>query len=85
MIEHNLRHEITILENQFGFIPRQFTMKAIFLHRHLMKKYRETYKNLYMVLLTYRKYDRILKEAMWWVLETKGVSQKYIKLIKDMY
>ena len=22
---------------------------------------------------------------MWWVLETKGVSQKYMKLIKDMY
>lgn len=22
---------------------------------------------------------------MWWVLETKRVSQKYIKLIKDMY
>ena len=30
-------------------------------------------------------YDKVLRNAMWWVLEKHKVPTKYITLIKDMY
>ena len=47
VIEHRLRQETTILENQFGFMLRHSTMKAIFSLRHLMEKYREASRSSY--------------------------------------
>lgn len=40
MIEHRLRYETIVLENQFGFILGQSTMEAIYLLKRLMEKYR---------------------------------------------
>ena len=37
MIENKLRHEITILENQFGFMPRQSIVKLFSLLKRLME------------------------------------------------
>ena len=42
--------------NKFGFMPGQFTMEAIFLLRHLMEKYREACKGLYLVFYLF--FDR---------------------------
>ena len=47
VIEHRFRQETTILENQFGFMLRHSTMKAIFSLRHLMEKYREASRSSY--------------------------------------
>ena len=30
-------------------------------------------------------YDRVPREVIWWVLEKKGVTKRYIELVKDMY
>ncbi|KAL6568984.1 hypothetical protein OROGR_000709 [Orobanche gracilis] len=30
-------------------------------------------------------YDKVLREVLWWALAKKGVSRKYIDIIKDMY
>ena len=38
VIEHGLRHETTILENQFGFMPGRSTMEAISLLRSLIER-----------------------------------------------
>jgi hypothetical protein len=70
VIEHRLTHETSILENQFVLYS---TMEAISLPRCLM------------VFIDLEKAnDRVPREVMWWVLENKRVSLKYIKLIKDM-
>lgn len=33
VIEHRLKRETRVFENQFGFMPRRSTIEAIFLHR----------------------------------------------------
>ena len=30
-------------------------------------------------------YDRVPREILWWILEKKEVTKRYIELIKDMY
>jgi hypothetical protein len=85
-IEHRLRGVTNVTENQFGFMPGRSTMEAIFLIRQLMERYREQKKDLHMIFIDLEKaYDKVLRNVMWWALQTHKVSSKYITLIKDMY
>ena len=64
VIEQRLRHETTILENQFGFMLGQSTMEAIFLIRCLTEKI-ESYKDLHIVFIDLEKaHDRVPREVM---------------------
>ena len=86
VIEHRLRVETTVSENQFGFMPGRSTMEAIHLLRTLMEKYREKKKNLHLAFIDLEKaYDRVPREIIWGVLDKKGVTLRYIDVIKDMY
>ncbi|KAL6561821.1 hypothetical protein OROMI_017422 [Orobanche minor] len=38
-----------------------------------------------VLVLTIAAYDKIPREVLWWALAKKGVSRKYIDIIKDMY
>ena len=86
VIEQRLRRYVDISENQFGFMPGRSTMDAIFIMRQLMEYHRDKKKDLHMVFIDLEKaYDRVPREVLWWALARKGVSRKYIDLIKDMY
>jgi Reverse transcriptase (RNA-dependent DNA polymerase). len=86
VIEHRLRMETTVSENQFGFMPGRSTMEAIYLLRTLMEKYRAKKKDIYMAFIDLEKaYDRVPRDVIWWVLNKKGVTTRYIDVIRDMY
>ena len=81
VIEHHLRRVTSVIQNQFGFMPRRSTMEAIFLIRQLMERYREQ-KDLNMVFIDLEKaYDKVPRNVMWWALEKHKVPTKYITLI----
>ena len=60
------------------------TIEAIHLLRQLIE--RERKRNLHMVFIDLEKaYDKVPREVLWWTLMKKGVSIKYIDIIKDLY
>ena len=61
-------------------------MEAIHLLRLVIEMFRKCKKDLHLVFIDLEKaYDRIPRDVLWWVLVKKGVSLRYIDLIKDMY
>ncbi|WP_375667144.1 RNA-directed DNA polymerase, partial [Bartonella sp. AC326YNZD] len=86
VIENRLRRETTISENQFGFMPGRSTMEAIYLLRKLMERYREAKKDLHMIFIDLEKtYEKVPRNLIWWALQRKKVTSRYIELIQDMY
>jgi len=85
VIERRLRKNISILENQFGFMPGRWTTEAIYLLRKLMGLYRDRKVDLHLVFIDLEKaYDRVPRDLVWSCLEQKGVLPAYIRVIKDM-
>jgi hypothetical protein len=51
-----------------------------------MERCRKQNKDLHMISIDLEKaYDKVPKNIMWWALQKRKVSIKYIILIKDMY
>jgi len=69
-----------------GFMPGKGTNDAIFIIRQMMEKYEAAGRNLFMVFVDLEKaFDRVPREIIWWSLSRKGVLEREIKVIMEMY
>jgi len=60
VIERRLRKDVSISENQFGFMPGRSTIEVIYLRKSLMGLYRDRKAGLHMVVTDLEKaYDRV--------------------------
>ena len=86
IIDRRLREETTIGDERFGFMPGRGTTGAIFAVRQLLEKHREKQIGLHMVLIDLEKaYDRVPRQEVWICMREKGVPEKYVMIVQDMY
>ena len=86
IIEARIRKEVTIAEQQFGFMPGRSTTDAIFCLRMLLEKWTEGQKAVHCAFIDLEKaYDRVPREELWECLQLAEPSECYIKIIKGMY
>ena len=84
--ENRLRNIVSISDKQFGFVKGKSTTDSIFALRQLQERYREGQEDLLYVFIDLEKaYYRVQREELYWCMRDKGVSEKYIRLVKEMY
>ena len=84
--ENRLRNIVSISEEQFVFVKGKSTTDAMFALRQLQERYREGQQDLHCVFnYLGKKHDRVPREELYWCMRDKGVPEKYIRLVKDMY
>ena len=79
--------ETDVSESHFvRFIRGRQTSDAIFALRQVMEKYREKQKRMYVAFIFLEKaYDRVPRSEVGRCFRDKGVSEKYVRLVQDMY
>ena len=51
-----------------------------------MERYRDKKKDLYMLFIDLEKvYDMVPRDLIWWGLEKKGATKRYIEMIQGIY
>ena len=86
VIKARIRKEVTIAEQQFGFMPGRSNIDAISCLRMLLEKWTEGQKAVQFVFIDLEKaYDRVFREELWECLRLAETSACYVRIIKDMY
>jgi len=86
VVESRLRAETKIDDNQFGFMPGRSTTEPIFMLRQMMEKRRRRKKKMQIVFVDLEKaYDRVPRKLVWEVMKCRGVNDRYIDAVQDMY
>ena len=86
IVDHRIRSEVVISQEQFGFMKGRSTEDAIFALRQLLEKYREGQRKIHCTFIDLEKaYNRVPREELVWCMRKKKVSEKYIRLVLDMY
>ena len=81
-----MRNLVEISKEQFGFMKGKSTTDAIFSLRQLQEKFREGQKDLHSVFIDLENaYDWVPREELYWCMRDKGVPEKYIRVVGDMY
>nr|XP_027218789.1 uncharacterized protein LOC113811277 [Penaeus vannamei] len=82
--ESRIRKEIVIGDEQFGFLPGKGN--AVFALRQLIERHREMKQGLHMVFIYLVKaYDRLLRQELWRCMRRRGMPEKYVRIMQDMY
>lgn len=63
LVEARLQSEVSICEQQYGFMPTKSTTNAVFALRMLMENYREGQREIFIE--SEKAYDRMSREYMW--------------------
>ena len=67
-------------------MPGRGTTAAICAVRQRMEKDREKQKGLHMVVIDLEKaYDRVPRQEVWRCMMEKGVPERYVVIVQDMY
>ena len=84
--EKRLRNIVSISEEQIGFMKGKSTTDAMFALRQLQEKYREGQQDIHCVFNDLEKaYDIVPRKELYWCMRDKGVPEKCMILVKDMY
>ena len=66
IFEKQLRNVVRIDEMQMGFMPKRETINAIFILRHMLKKFELGEKKLYLVFVDLEKgFDHVPRKVIW--------------------
>ena len=85
-MEARIRKEVTIAEQQFGFMSGRSATDAIFCLRMLLEKWTKGQKAVHCTFVDLEKaYGRVPTEELWKCLRLAETSECYIGIIKDMY
>ena len=86
IFERRLRKAVKLDEMQMGFMPSSGATDAIFIMRQLMEKYEMAGRDLFMVFVDLEKaFNHVPREVIWWSLSRRGVLEREIKAIMEMY
>ena len=67
-------------------MPGRSTTDATFILKQTIEQYREGQKDICVIFIDLEKaYDRVPREEIWRTMRERLVTEKYVKLVQDMY